>query len=277
MLIVGGGIVAALHAFSGSSPPFRPAAAWTNVVDDQFNGSTIPRHWRLYHAPYGDGPHNCTSATHDYVSDGSLHLVEHYEHSAPPGVSCPYEAGWYTGGMKLDPVAPYVGDDQRVTLRYRIVSRGGVVSHHIIPMRWPADQNAAHGTHMGEEEFLETDTVTSGHFLLYGRDAERIRSSLYRLDMTQWHTVRFTQLSHTVYAYFDDMTTPLWTYHGSSATIPNLPRTTVLQQECSHTNGCPRATTGREDIQIDWIKVDTAPAAGRGRRGRIKGSPEFRR
>jgi hypothetical protein len=31
-----------------------------------------------------------------------------------------------------------------------------------------------------------------------------------------------------------------------------------LHQECSHITVCPTGTTGREDIQIDWIAVDNA-------------------
>jgi hypothetical protein len=51
---------------------------------------------------------------------------------------------------------------------------------------------------------------------------------------------------------------PVWQYFGTSTTVPDLLRTVVLQQECSHTTGCPTGTTGSEDIQIDWITVDTA-------------------
>lgn len=260
VVIAGGAAFIVFLTERGPSPRVQPTSAWTTVVYDRFSGSKLPRHWRLYRGPYGNAPRNCASPTHDYVSDGYLHLLEKYERSTPAGVSCPYGAGWYTGGMKLDPVVPYVGDDQRVTLRYRIVSRGGVVSHHIIPMRWPAKQKSRRGTHRGEEDFLDSDTLTGGRFLVYatGRRGRRIRSSQYALRMTRWHTVRITQLSHTVYAYIDDMSKPVWTYQGDSTTIPNVLRTTVLQQECSHSRGCPTRTTGSEDIQVDWITVDTA-------------------
>jgi hypothetical protein len=262
LVLIGAGTGLILPSTSAVDFPLLGSSVrWTNVIDDRFNGPHVPSHWQRYHAPYANAPNNCTSPSHDYVSGGYLHLVEKYEHSRPAGVSCPYAAGWYTGGLKLDPVGRYVANDQRVTLRYRIVSRDGIVSHHVIPMRWPT-RHKSRGTHRGEEDFLETDTLTGGHFLLYETRGRRIRSSLYPLDMTQWHTVRFVQLSHAIYAYVNDMTRSAWAYRGNSTTIPHVLRTTVLQQECSHSNGCPTQKTGREDIEIDWIKVDTARKVG---------------
>jgi hypothetical protein len=261
LVLIAGAATLVLVLSSVSSSPHVPSPpGWRNVVDDQFTSSRIPGHWQLYRGPYGNRPHNCTSPTHDYVSDGHLNIVEKYEAAKPAGVSCPYGAGWYTGGLKIDPVAPYIGNDQRVTVRYRVVSRGSVVSNHIIPMRWPANRKAVSGMNQGEEDFLDTDTLSGGHFLVYPgqHGGRRIRSSLYPIRMTRWHTVRLTQFSHRIYAYIDDMTTPVWSYHGDSTTIPDVQRTTVLQQECTHPHGCPRRTAGSEDIQIDWIKVDTA-------------------
>jgi hypothetical protein len=239
-----------------------PTPGWTNVVDDQFDSGGLPSHWIAYHSPYGSAPNNCTSPTHDYVADGYLNIVESYESSTPAGVECPYSAGWYTGGLKLDPVAPYAANDQQVTVRYRIVSTDGITSHHIIPMRWPTGTTYVYQKNNGEEDFLETDTLNSArtflHYVTSSGSGQQIYSPSYSVDMTQWHTVRFTQLDHTIYAYIDDMTTPVWTYTGDSTTIPDVLRTTVLQQECSHTTGCPTGTAGSEDIQIDWITIDTA-------------------
>jgi hypothetical protein len=240
-----------------STPPTSPG--WTTVVDDRFDSGGLPSHWLAYHAPYGSAPNNCTSPTHDYVSGGYLHIVESYEASRPAGVTCPYSAGWYTGGLKLDPTAPYIGDDQQVTLRYRIVSTGGVVSHHIIPMRWPTGISYVYQKNNGEEDFPETDTLAGArtflHYVTPGGGGQQIYSPTYSVDMTQWHTMRFTQSNHTVSVYIDDLSKPVWTYVGDATTIPNVLRTTVLQQECSHTSGCPTGTTGSEDIQIDWITV----------------------
>lgn len=237
-----------------------PSSGWTNVIDDQFNSGGVPSHWILYHGAYGSSPHNCTAPSHDYVADGYLNLVESWEPATPAGASCPYGAGWYTGGMKLEPVSPYLANDQQVTVRYRIVSSGGVVSHNIIPMRWPGSNLAGHNN--GEEDFLETDSLSSArtflHYFSTSGSGQQVYSPLYSIDLTQWHTVRVTQLNHTISVYSDNLNTPTWTYNGDTTTVPDVLRTTVLQQECSHSNGCPSGTTGSEDIQIDWITVDNA-------------------
>jgi hypothetical protein len=47
----------------------------------------------------------------------------------------------------------------------------------------------------------------------------------------------------------------MWTYKGTSTTLPDTLKRVVLQQECQD-SGCPDGTTGTEDIQIDWITVD---------------------
>jgi hypothetical protein len=75
------------------------------------------------------------------------------------------------------------------------------------------------------------------------------------LDLSQWRTVRFERRDHVVKAYVDDLTTPVWTYRGSSQTLPDTVKQVVLQQECEH-QGCPSGTTGTEDLQIDWITID---------------------
>jgi hypothetical protein len=67
--------------------------------------------------------------------------------------------------------------------------------------------------------------------------------------------VRFERRDHVVKAYIDDLTTPVWTYNGSSRTLPDTKKHVVLQQEC-RASGCPPGTTGTEDVQIDWITID---------------------
>lgn len=234
-----------------TSPPAPPPRGWTNVVDDQFNGGGIPSHWSRYSNPYRSGPDNCTDPAHDFVAGGYLHLVESYESSKPAGVDCPYGAGWYTGGLTLPSTAPYNADNQRVTVRFRIVSVGGVVPHYIIPMR-RADN--------AEEDVFESDVLSFGHTFLHYAGG-RIRSDpAFSIDVTHWHTVRFTQLDHLVSIYVDNMKTPVWSYHGNATTTPDATqsRHLVLQQECSHVSGCPKGTSGSSDIQVDWITVDNA-------------------
>jgi hypothetical protein len=225
------------------------AMSWRTIVNDQFNKGGLPAHWLRYSHPYGSAPNNCTDPAHDYVSGGYLHIVEKYERSKPAGVDCPYGAGWYTGGVSLPAVAPYSANNQRITVRFRIVSAGGVVPHYIVPMRY-ADN--------GEEDFFESDLLTQAHTFLHYSGGRIWSDRGYSIKVTRWHTLRFTQLNHVVHAYIDKMKRPAWSYHGNPTTTPDATRHIVLQQECSHASGCPRGTSGYSDIQIDWITVSDA-------------------
>ena len=124
---------------NGGSP------AWTNVLNDQFDSGGVPTHWKLYDFRYGTSG-NCASPSHNTVSGGYLRLLMRYETTGKCG------AGWYTGGMSLAKVAPYASVDQRITVRFR-VAYGGVIAHHIIPMRWPTTATQPGG---GEEDYCES-------------------------------------------------------------------------------------------------------------------------
>jgi hypothetical protein len=220
------------------------AAGWVNVVNDQFSSGGVPAHWHRYDGPYGSAPHNCATPSHASVSGGSMHLLMQHETSGRCG------AGWYTAGMMLD--RGFASVDQRVTVRFRVVS-GGVSGHHIIPMRFPPGARWPQG---GEEDYCEGSGSSGCHtFLHYGDNASTQVLHRHAFDLSQWHTVRFERRDHVVKAYIDDLRTPVWTYRGSSRTLPDTRKQVVLQQEC-RSSGCPAGTTGTEDIQIDWITVD---------------------
>jgi hypothetical protein len=229
---------------SGRRPSASAAAGWVNVVNDQFSSGGVPAHWHRYDTPYGSAPHNCPTPSHGSVSGGSMHLLMRHETSGRCG------AGWYTAGMMLD--RAFASVDQRVTVRFRVVS-GGVSGHHIIPMRFPPGARWPQG---GEEDYCEGDGSSGCYtFLHYGDKASTQVWHRHAFDLSQWHTVRFERRNHVVKAYIDDLTTPVWTYNGSSRTLPDTKKQVVLQQEC-RSSGCPAGTTGTEDIQIDWITVD---------------------
>jgi hypothetical protein len=220
------------------------AGAWRRVLRDRFSHSGAPPvHWHLYDGPYGSGAQNCARPSHDYVSRGKLHLLMKYESSGNCGPS------WYTGGMML--AKRFRSIDQRITLRWRVVNRK-VRSHRNIPMRWPSPDNWPVG---GEEDFCEsTGTAGCSTFLHYGAGNDQIEHR-YTVDLTRWHRWRLVRRSHVVRVYRDDRSVPVWIYHGSRKTLPDHPKRIVLQQECDF-GGCPSGTAGREDIQIDWIRVD---------------------
>lgn len=230
---------------SGRRPNSGGAAeGWVNVVNDQFNTGGVPAHWDLYDGPYGSGPRNCATPRHVSVSGGAMHMLMRYETSGRCG------AGWYSAGMMIDKAFGSV--DQRMTVRFRVV-RAGATAHHIIPMRFPPASRWPQG---GEEDYCEGASRTGCHtFLHYGDRSTTQVARRHVLDLSQWRTVRFERRDHVVKAYIDDLTTPVWTYRGSSGTLPDTVKQVVLQQECEH-QGCPSGTTGTEDIQIDWITID---------------------
>jgi hypothetical protein len=235
---------AATTTTSGRRPSAPAAAGWVNVVNDQFSSGGVPAHWHRYDGPYGSAPHNCAIPSHVSVSGGSMHLLMRHETSGRCG------AGWYTAGMMLDKA--FAGVDQRVTVRFRVVS-GGVSGHHIIPMRFPPGARWPQG---GEEDYCEGDGSSGCFtFLHYGDMPTTQVWHRHAFDLSQWHTVRFERRNHVVKAYVDDLTTPVWTYNGSSRTLPDTKKQVVLQQEC-RASGCPPGIAGTEDIQIDWITVD---------------------
>lgn len=125
-------------------------------------------------------------------------------------------------------------------------------------MRWPINPTTPLGPN-GEEDFMESDSNTwSNTFLHYidGTGKHQISHYYGGFDWTQWHTIQATQLNNQVTVSIDGVVA--FTYQGNATTVPNVARSVVLQQECSHRFGCPTGTTGREDIQVDWITVDNA-------------------
>jgi hypothetical protein len=221
-----------------------PKPTWTAVVNDQFNSGGLPTHWFAYDGvPIGMVP-NCAIPSHATVSGGYLHMTLSYEATGWCG------AGWYTAGLRLQGLASV---DSRITVRFRVVDTGGVGGHFVIPFKYPnvdATWPAA-----GEEDYCEGDDVLGcNSYLHYGASNSQIVQH-YTVDLTQWHTMRFQRLNHVVTAYIDNMTTPVWTYNGTSTTLPDTLKLVILQTEC-HAWGCPAGTTGSEDVQIDWITVE---------------------
>lgn len=225
-----------------SDPPEPGDTTWLTVVNDQFESGGVPAHWGLYDGPYGSAPRNCATPSHVSVSGGAMRMLMRYESSGRCG------AGWYTAGMYAK-----VGSsvDQRITVRFRVVSNG-VAAHRIIPMRWPTGGTWPQD---GEEDYCEGSALTHcWTFLHYGTSNSQLDQK-HSFDLTQWHTLRFERLNFVIRAYIDDLINPVWTYAGSSTTLPATLKHVVLQQECQG-SGCPAGVAGTEEIQIDWITIE---------------------
>ena len=118
-------------------------------------------------------------------------------------------------------------------------------------MRWPTSAAWPAG---GEEDYCEGDSLSGcDTFLHYSSSNQQVYHP-YSFSLAQWHTIRVQRLNHVVMVFIDDLSTPQWSYTGSSATLPDTVKRVVLQQECQ--SSCPTGTSGSEDIQIDWITID---------------------
>jgi hypothetical protein len=217
----------------------RAAPRWSLVVNDRFDAGGVPRHWRRYDGPYGSGPRNCARPGNSFVRNGTLRLVMRYRTSGDCG------PGWYSAGMKL--AARFESVDQRISVRFRVKSVGGIRAHRIIPMRWPSSDRRVDS---GEEDYCEGTPLHGCTTFLHHSTAQEYHQ--YRVDLTMWHTMTFVRRDFTVRAFIDGVRR--WTYRGTNATLPPTLKRPVLQQECDST-GCPTGTIGREVILIDWIRI----------------------
>jgi hypothetical protein len=210
------------------------------VVNDQFSAG-LPTHWSAYNGPYGSyNPGSCASPGQVTVSGGLLHMLMSHQSTGVCG------AGWYSGGLGL---AGFSSVDARVSVRFRVVDNG-ISSHFIIPMRWP--DNDASWPSAGEEDYCEGTATSCSTYLHYGSTNAQIYHEGYLTGLDQWHTLQTVRRDHVVRMYLDGAL--VWTYTGSSTTLPDSLKHVVLQQECQ--SGCPSGSSGSEDIQIDWITIE---------------------
>lgn len=237
-----------------------PGPGWTTVVDDEFDSGNLPPHWRSYTGFYRAHPArsatpNCVAPSQATVRGGYLHLLMQWK----TGIcgDSPF-TGWWTAGLKLSLVPSL---DATIALRWRIVSRG-VISHHVIPMRWPERDDRSYG----EQDWCESSSLTTcTSFLHYGQgSADRQISHDYRVDMGRWHTWRVVEADSRVAVYIDNLATPVWKCDGNTSpacnaeTVPRTLKHVVLQQECAGIGqACPSNHAGSEDIEIDWLTVAT--------------------
>lgn len=240
MLKIVGVLIAGVLATTlvpGSASP-QPASSWRLVVDDRFNSGGVPKHWSKYDGPYGSGPENCARPDHGFVRNGKMRMVLRHRAGGDCG------RGWYSAGMML--AKRFKSVDQKITVRFRVVSKGGVTGHRIIPMRWPSSGDWPDG---GEEDFCESSSLKGCSTFLHSADDRE--SHRYRVNLTKWHTMTSVRRNFTVRAFIDGKRR--WTYRGNSSTLPATLKRPVLQQECR--SSCPSGIRGREVILINRIRV----------------------
>jgi hypothetical protein len=222
-----------------------PQAGFTRVFTDEFNGTAVDTtKWGPYsgHLTSSDG---CNEPDNLQVAGGILTQTFAYQSSGVCG------AGWYHGSMKVG--RSFGGNNQSVTVRFRVVATdpANTRSHHILPMRWPDSSPG----YIGEADYCEGDSYSYCRTFLHYGSGVQIYSPEISFDQTQWHTLRATQKAgNDVQVFVDDMATPVWSYDGSTSTVPDVVKRTVLQQECQ--SSCPTDTSDSERIEVDFVTID---------------------
>jgi hypothetical protein len=166
--------------------PAAVAPGWRRVLEDKFDGTTWPSHWSRYNSVYRGHPvslqiSNCANPRQAWLANGYMTMrMEWKDEICGSSSTSPRVVGWHSAGMSLK---GYSANDQSVTLRWRVVQYPGVdangntaevLSHRIIPMRWPdAGLNGdANARYYGEEDFCEGRTNASCRsFIHYGGKA----------------------------------------------------------------------------------------------------------
>lgn len=226
--------------------PSPPPSGWVTVVDDEFTDAGIPSHWHLYDGPYNSGPsNNCATPSQDSApGDGYMYLTMAYKTSGTCG------ADWYEGGMMIDSAYEY--QQQAISIRWRILPSADptiVRSHEIIPMLFPEFVSYADG----EDDLCETGQLSGCQTYLHYGGGSQLEHD-YVLDMTQWHTWRFTQANGIITVTIDGVL--VWSEQVGTIVLPDVIRRAVLQQECPAA-ACPPTIepyiNETEVLQIDYF------------------------
>jgi hypothetical protein len=229
-----------------SGPIPGPEAGFSRVFTDEFGGTALDTtKWSPYSGVNGSSS-GCSEVDNNTVANGVLTMLFAYQPSGVCG------ARWYHGSMMVK--SQYGGNNQSVTLRFRVIASdpANTRSHHILPMRWPNDDKTWFN---GESDYCEGSSYSMcTMYLHYRDDTSQIARDIF-FDQTQWHTIRATQKAgNDVEIFVDDMSTPVVFYDGSTTTVPDVLKRTVLQQECR--SSCPTDTTDWEKIEVDWLTID---------------------
>jgi hypothetical protein len=236
---------------TASGPVPAPQSGFTRVLSDEFNGTSVDTSkWSPYSGKLSSSD-GCNEPDNLTVAGGVLTQTFAYQSSGTCG------AGWYHGSMMVE--RAYGGNNQSVTVRFRVLnSDTSTQAHRIIPMRWPSASSSGATTpawYNGESDYCEGSDLTGCTSFLHYQDSSSQIDQSHTFDMTQWHTFRATQKAgNDVQIFIDDMAVPRWSYDGSTTTVPDVFKRTVLQQECE--SSCPSNKAGWERIEVDYVTID---------------------
>jgi hypothetical protein len=246
---------------AGSTPttttPVPKLASFVRVMTDEFNGTALDTtKWTPYSGKLSSSP-GCNEPDNLQVANGVLTMLFAYQSAGVCG------ANWYHGSMMVK--REYGYNEQAVTLRFRVLNNDPVNTraHRILPMRWPSASVSGGSTpawYNGESDYCEGSSLSGCTTFLHHTSSSQQVASPHTFDLTQWHVLRAVQSAgNDVSIYIDDMTTPRWHYDGTTVTVPDVFKRTVLQQECG--SSCPTDRADWERIEIDWITIDNLGGA----------------
>ena len=229
-----------------------PQAGFTRVLTDEFNGTALDTtKWSPYTGHLSSSA-GCNEPDNLQVANGNLTMLFAYQGSGACG------AGWYHGSMMV--AGAYGGNNQSVTVRFRVLNNdpAHTRAHRILPMRWPEAVNGGSTPpwYNGEADYCEGDSLTECTTYLHYKDSNTQLEQPQKFDATQWHTFRATQRAgNDVDIFIDDMAVPRSSYDGTTSTVPDVFRRTVLQQECP-LSSCPTNQAGWERVEVDYVTID---------------------
>lgn len=226
-----------------AEPP--QAQRWTLVAEDQFSGSLAP-HWSAYQGT----PPCCHQTTwlagQAVVRDGRLILTSTKRS----------DGTWVTGGVSAAGWPAAVRTYGKYVARVRTDRGTGVSAVALLwPLsnRWPPEIDYYELSGADGARTQETATVhRSG-----GDGGDLKRQSVYRGDLTRWHTVSLEWLPKSITYFVDDREIGRVT---DPAFIPHQPMWPAFQMQVGATGAggssrVPVTATGPVSMAVDWFAV----------------------
>ena len=218
---------------------------------DTFNGTELNlKRWTVYDDPTGKYSGWKRTLQSVKVHDGSLEIIGHYQR--------PY--GYVGGGLSYNLNQTY----GRWAVRFRADSGSGWEPVVLLwpKGKWPDD---------GEIDMAEISNPSrhgAGEFVHLGAKNQQVGQPIpSSADFTKWHILAVDWLPSHITFWLDGK--PLWTIKrakGRRNFIPSTPFHLAMQNDvgcATHLCKPNKSTPRRVIMQVDWIRIWTAPAGAR--------------
>lgn len=253
-IINGGSATAQRASIYHAAPPLHHAGKikWGNPAwADTFNGSRLNnKRWSVYDDPTGKYSGVRRTKQSVKVHNGSLEIIGHRQK--------PY--GYVGGGLSYDFDQTY----GRWSVRFR-ADRGA--GWEPVVLLWPKGTWPADGE-IDMAEISSADRHGAGEFLHLGKTNRFIGHPIPQsVNFTKWHILAVDWLPGHITFWLDGR--KLWTVRkksGNQNYIPSTPFHLAMQNDAgcaNHTCKPGKSTPKRVVMQVDWIRIWTAPSGAR--------------